>query len=84
MHICSLISHWPRGYLQRPGVGFFPHRSWTKRNTNSHYNIFFSEHNLTLFLMTHGTQTIGKIAVYDMAINFIIHFIVYSVNRRQV
>ena len=30
-----------------------------------------SEHNSTLFVMTHDTRTIGKIAVYDMAINLL-------------
>ena len=33
--------------------------------------MFISEHNSTLFVMTHDTQTIGKIAVYDMAINLL-------------
>ena len=36
-----------------------------------HLPTCLSEHNSTLFLMTHDTRTIGKIAVYDMAINLL-------------
>ena len=52
-------------------VSAFPHRSWTKRNTNNHYNVYQTFFNSTLFVMTHDTRTIGKIAVYDMAINLL-------------
>ena len=35
----------------------------------------------TLFVITHGARTIDKIAVYDIATNFMIYLMVYSVNH---
>ena len=37
-----------------------------------------------LMLITHGAQTIDKIAVYDIATNFMVYLMVYSVNHGQV
>ena len=67
------------GYLQRPGVGFFFTPELDK--TQYQQSLCLSEHNSTLFVVTHDTRTIGKIAVYDMAINLL--FIAWFIRKSR-
>ena len=46
--------------------------------------IVMFDNDSTLCLITHGTQTIDKTAVYDVATKFMIYLMVYSVNHGQV
>ena len=39
---------------------------------------------VNLFVIKHGSWTIDKIAVYDIATSYMIYLMVYSVNYRQV
>ena len=80
MHLCRRrhCSHTGQcksteGYLQPLGVGFYPPAIPSV--------IIMFKHDTNLFVIKHGTRTIDKIAVYDIASIAMIYLMVHSLNH---